>query len=300
MGEIYKSEDLFERVATSQLFSQYRTAFEAATGLPLEIHDPEAVGDPALTENSNPFCRILNQHNRCPDCAAASHCIERQRSREPKAVACFAGLRESTVPIFAGQVEIALLRTGQIFTDDGATVAWPEIEERLRELGYDATGISRLHHAWLTTDSITGEKYDGIVTLMAVFAGQLSELAEQLLMEQSESEPAMIIKARQFVSAHLAEPLELNQVATHVGVSQFHFCRLFKQSTGLTFKQYLTRRRIEWAKCRLRKPNARVTEIAYDVGFGSLSQFNRSFQQIAGTSPSEWRLTELQKLSISS
>ena len=277
MGEIYKSEDLFERVATSQLFSQYRTAFEAATGLPLEIHDPEAVGDPALTENSNPFCRILNQHNRCPDCAAASHCIERQRSREPKAVACFAGLSESTVPIFAGQVEIALLRTGQIFTDDGATVAWPEIEERLRELGYDATGISRLHHAWLTTDSITGEKYDGIVTLMAVFAGQLSELAEQLLMEQSESEPAI-----------------------HVGVSQFHFCRLFKQSTGLTFKQYLTRRRIEWAKCRLRKPNARVTEIAYDVGFGSLSQFNRSFQQIAGTSPSEWRLTELQKLSISS
>lgn len=180
MGEIYKSEDLFERVATSQLFSQYRTAFEAATGLPLEIHDPEAVGDPALTENSNPFCRILNQHNRCPDCAAASHCIERQRSREPKAVACFAGLSESTVPIFAGQVEIALLRTGQIFTDDGATVVLPEIEERLRELGYDATGISRLHHAWLTTDSITGEKYDGIVTLMAVFAGQLSEFGETI------------------------------------------------------------------------------------------------------------------------
>jgi AraC-like DNA-binding protein/ligand-binding sensor protein len=300
MGEIYKSEDPFERVATSQLFAQYRTAFEAATGLPLEIHDPESVSDPGLSENSNPFCRILNQHNRCPDCAAAAHCIGRQSRREPRAIACFAGLSESTVPILAGQVEIAHLRTGQIFTEGSATVEWPEIEVKLVELGYNAKEVEKLQKSWLKTDSITGEKYQGIVTLMAVFAGQLSELAERLLLEQSESEPAMIVKARQFVSAHLAEPIELNQVAAHVGVSQFHFCRLFKQSTGLTFKQYLTRRRIEWAKCRLRKPNARVTEVAYDVGFGSLSQFNRSFQQVAGTSPSDWRMTEQQKLAISS
>ncbi len=300
MAEIYKSEDLFERVAASQLFARYRTAFEAATGLPLEIHDPESVDDPGLSANSNLFCRILNQHNRCPDCAAAAHCLGRESGREPRALACFAGLSESSVPILAAQVEIAHLRTGQIFTEGSAPVEWSRVEARLTALSYEASDIERMRRAWLKTESINGEKYQGVVTLMAVFAGQLSELAERLLLEQSQSEPEVVVRARQFVSAHLAESIELNQVATHVGVSQYHFCRIFKQSTGLTFKQYLTRRRIEWAKCRLRKPHVRITEVAYDVGFGSLSQFNRSFQQIAGQSPSEWRVSELGKFALSS
>lgn len=294
----HQAEDLFDRIERSPLFGQFRTAFEAATGAPLELHDPAS---PHLVRHSgiaNAFCRTLNAHSRCPDCTAAVHCIHQQLSREPSAIQCFAGLKESAVPIWAAQVPIGYLVTGQVFLEGQPPVAWDAIAAKLIELGHDAASITVLESAWRQTRRISGEKYAGMVTLMAVFAGQLSELADRLLLEQSQSEPPVVVKARQFVNAHLAETIELNQVAGHVGVSPFHFCRLFKQATGLTLKQYVTRRRVEWAKCRLRQPHVRATEVAYDVGFGSLSQFNRSFQQVVGSSPSEWRSGEARKLAL--
>lgn len=293
---IEKPKDIFERIEQSPLLTQFTAAFEAATGLPLELHEPESTRLAQTSAVANPFCRILNEHNRCPDCVAAAHCVGREISSEPKAQRCFAGLQESFVPIFAGQVVVGYLTTGQIFIKGQIEVEWQTVATRLGELGYGKAGIARLETAWRRTRTLNGDSYAGAVTLMAVFAGQLSDLADRILLEQSQSEPPAIIKARQYVSAHLSETIDLNQVAVHVGMSPFHFCRVFKSATGLTFKQYLTRRRVEWAKCRLRKPGSRATEVAFEVGFGSLSQFNRSFQQVVGSSPSDWRTTEARKL----
>jgi len=293
---IEKPKDIFERIEQSPLLTQFTTAFEAATGLPLELHEPESTRLAQHSPTANSFCRILNEHNRCPDCVAAAHCVGREISSAPKALRCFAGLQEAFVPIFAGQVAVGYLTTGQIFIQGQVEVEWQTVAIRLGELGYGKAGIGRLETAWRRTRTLSGESYAGAVTLMAVFAGQLSELADRILLEQSQSEPPAIIKARQYVSAHLSETIDLNQVALHVGMSPFHFCRVFKSATGLTFKQYLTRRRVEWAKCRLRKPGSRATEVAFEVGFGSLSQFNRSFQQVVGSSPSDWRSTEARKL----
>jgi len=296
MAEIPENEELFQRIRESDVFANYRAAFEAATELPLEIHPYGADFVPQDSANVNPFCKILNENNRCPDCAAAAHCISAELSSTPSALRCFAGMSESAVPVFAGRTPIAVLTTGQVFTEQRTDDDWAGVEARLQEQEYDSGQISTLEKAWKRTREIAPDQYDGMVSLLAVFAGQLSELAEKLVLEAKDSEPETVLKARQYVSAHLAEPIELAEVAKHVGMSQFHFCRVFKQATGLTFKQYLTRRRVEWAKCRLRKPDARVTEVAYDVGFGSLSQFNRSFLRLVGLSPSDWRHNESSRL----
>jgi AraC-like DNA-binding protein len=58
---------------------------------------------------------------------------------------------------------------------------------------------------------------------------------------------------------------------------------------GLTFTDYLSRVRVEAVKQLLRDPHKRVSEVAYAVGFQSLSQFNRVFSRIAGVSPSAFR-----------
>ena len=88
---------------------------------------------------------------------------------------------------------------------------------------------------------------------------------------------------------HLAEPMSLEGVASEVNVSPFHFCKIFKRATGMTFTDFVNRARVEKAKRMLMRPEARITEVAYDVGFQSLSHFNRSFRRIVSESPTEFR-----------
>jgi AraC-like DNA-binding protein len=72
-------------------------------------------------------------------------------------------------------------------------------------------------------------------------------------------------------------------------VSTFYFCKMFKKATGLTFTDYLSRVRVEKAKALLLNPHLRISEIAYDVGFQSLTHFNRMFRKIVGQSPTVYR-----------
>ena len=133
------------------------------------------------------------------------------------------------------------------------------------------------------------DQYHGVITLLAAFAIQLSEQVNRLLIEDANSEPAIVTKAKQYVSANLEDKVCLDDVAKRVGVSSFYFCKIFKRSTGMTLTEYVNRRRIEWAKRKLVNPQARVTEVAYEVGYQSLSQFNRSFLKYVGMSPTRFR-----------
>ena len=109
------------------------------------------------------------------------------------------------------------------------------------------------------------------------------------MIEEANAEPEVIVKAKRFVNAHLDEKLSLETVANHVGVSPYYFCKVFKQSTEMTLTEFVNRRRVEWAKRKLLNPRARVTEVAFDVGFQSISQFNRSFLKYVGESPTRYR-----------
>jgi AraC-like DNA-binding protein len=73
-------------------------------------------------------------------------------------------------------------------------------------------------------------------------------------------------------------------------VSTFYFCKMFKKATGLTFTDYLGRIRVEKAKNLLLNPHLRVSEIAYTVGFQSLTHFNRVFRKLTGESPTDFRV----------
>jgi AraC-like DNA-binding protein len=92
-----------------------------------------------------------------------------------------------------------------------------------------------------------------------------------------------------YISIHCSENLTLDQMAEYAGFSKFHFERLFKQSTGLTFYQYLTQKRISYAEFLLTNPSLSITEIAYRSGFSSGSTFARTFRQLKDYSPSDFR-----------
>ena len=84
-------------------------------------------------------------------------------------------------------------------------------------------------------------------------------------------------------------PVELEDAAAQAGVSPFHFLRLFSSVLGVTPHQYLVRSRLRHAARLLADDDKAVTDIAYDVGFGDLSNFTRTFHRAAGVSPLKFR-----------
>ena len=72
-------------------------------------------------------------------------------------------------------------------------------------------------------------------------------------------------------------------------VSTFYFCKVFRKAVGIAFTDCLGRVCVEQAKRLLLNPHLRVSEIAYAVGFQSLTHFNRMFRQMTGESPTRFR-----------
>ena len=97
------------------------------------------------------------------------------------------------------------------------------------------------------------------------------------------------VRVALWLEAHASEPLDLERVAHESGVSAFHFLRLFAAVTGVTPHQYLLRARLRRAARLLAQEDASIAEVAYEVGFGDLSNFNRTFRRAAGMSPRGFR-----------
>jgi AraC family transcriptional regulator len=96
-------------------------------------------------------------------------------------------------------------------------------------------------------------------------------------------------RAIEFIRENLERDLNLSEIAGSTGMSPFHFARAFKQSTGLTPHQHLTRTRIERAKQLLAKSDMPIVEICNQVGFQSQSHFTTVFRRLTGLTPRIYR-----------
>lgn len=109
------------------------------------------------------------------------------------------------------------------------------------------------------------------------------------LRNRERAEPVEIWKARNFIQEHSDEELSLTKVAKFVNISPNYLSEKFKEVTGVNFVDYIARHRIEKARELLQNLNLRISEIAFAVGFQSLSQFNRVFRKLVGKSPTAYR-----------
>jgi AraC-like DNA-binding protein len=292
--------NLLSRIAQSDRFKMYQEAFRTATGLPLRLvtSDPEGWCLDDQNINRSPFCEALNLCNSaCSACKETNRRLMKEANvNGPSSCHCFAGLTATAVPIRLGSSVIGYLKTGQVFNRVPSEEQFHSTLNAIGRKTLDADSTEKLREAYFQTRTVSPERYQSMVTLLTCFADQLSEHAESLSIIEEGSEPAAIAKARKFIHANLDQPLPLGQVARQAGLSESHFCRLFKDSTGLTLTDYVNRCRIEWAKRELLKPEARISEIAFLVGYQSLSQFNRSFARICGQSPTIYRRERFERV----
>jgi AraC-like DNA-binding protein len=97
------------------------------------------------------------------------------------------------------------------------------------------------------------------------------------------------VLAALWIDAHAHEPIELGDAAREAGLSEFHFLRMFTSALGVTPKQYVIRSRLRRAARLLAEDSRPITELAFEVGFGDVSNFVRTFHRAAGVSPLRFR-----------
>ena len=98
-----------------------------------------------------------------------------------------------------------------------------------------------------------------------------------------------MLRARDAMDRTYSQPLDIPAIARVANVSQAHFIRTFRATFGETPHRYLQRRRVERAMFLLRESGRSITDICLDVGFTSLGTFSRTFRDIVGASPTEYR-----------
>ncbi|MDQ1214048.1 helix-turn-helix domain-containing protein [Pantoea anthophila] len=101
--------------------------------------------------------------------------------------------------------------------------------------------------------------------------------------------PSVLRRVLDFIETHLDQPLTLAVLAQEAALSEFHFARMFRHTTGAAPHQFVMQRRMARAHALLARPDLTLTEIAFQCGFHSSAHFSHRFRQVYGMTPSACR-----------
>lgn len=282
--------NLVEALCSSKIYQDYERAFSDATGLPVALRPVESWQLPHHRQRSeNPFCAMMASKSRaCAACLQVQQRLSDKARYEAQSETCMVGLCDTAVPVRLGGNLVAFLHTGQIFRKKPTALQFDRVAKLVADWGLQVD-LAKLKAAYFNSRVLSQKEHEATVKLLQIFAQQLAMMSNQIVVQQDNAEPPVITRAKEFIKQHQTEDISLGQVAKAVNTSTFYFCKMFKKVTGINFTDYVSRVRIESAKNLLLNPNLRVSEIAYEVGFQSLTHFNRVFKKIIGQSPTEYR-----------
>ncbi len=289
--------EVIDQLCQSRLFTEYHQAYGDLTGLPLALRPHDYWQLPLqMCSHENQFCAMIGDDPRgCAACLKAQEKLTQDAAKEGQFITCPFGLIDMAVPVLIGSECQAFLFSGQFFL---RTPSPARFRDAIRHMGkWRLTeNPKRLEQAYTSGKVLKQKQLNAILQLLTQFSRQLGEQANRILQDNSQAEPPLITRAKQYLINHHSESITLTTISGHLNVSTFYFCKQFKKHVGMNFTDYLTRLRIEHTKRLLREPKQQISEIAFAVGFHSLPHFNRSFKRVTGQTPTEFREDTLQQL----
>lgn len=250
-----------------EFFSEYARSFWVATGLDLVlIRFTNASGHVAIGDLKTDFCRQA-AGSRPPVCATCfDEAIGRfQRTAQATHTVCPFGLEFWIVPLAK---RFALL-TGRVLVTDSP-----------------GPPNDRRHPSPPRRTPAQVEAARSLLDL------SLPHLRSQIALDelvQANRLSAVVSNACRYLEDHHDEPLDLARVAAACSVSPDHLSHRFADETGERLGRYLAAIRVGHALKLLKESSLPITEVCFAVGFQSVSQFNRCFRRLQGTSPAEFR-----------
>lgn len=285
---------LFEKVATLPEWQRFCKDFETICGIPLllvdELGRTAGGNSPGV---SGPVCRMM------AECEPGRRYCQLFRQRllagatsGPETRLCDAGMEETAVPLRIAGLLVGYL----VFAGYRPESAGERQVRRARHL-LDKAGIHLTHEvlsaAMRESGEIPPQRSHALARIANTAADLIAAHLAPIAVRPDRALPGMVERACRLIRRNaLVGPVRLGEVADEIGVSAGHLSRAFHQHTGMTFSEYVTRLRVDHAREMLRDPRRDISSIALDCGFGSISQFNRSFRTVCGATPVQVRRRE--------
>lgn len=261
-------------------FQRYAETFWNATGMELDIvYDGGEPWESVAQRIRGSFCRDVALHpgnaELCRKCFLEA-CRKARSSDHFITMQCHAGQKFSV--LLLGELEGAqlLLLAGRAKDADS------------RE--YDADSSNKSRSSPRTKSTV---EYQSALDLIYLSLPYLRIKLEMDLLLAVREFPPLVRMACQYVDEHFRESITVASVAAACGVSEDYLSHLFSKHAGHPLSRYIVGVRIGHAIYLLREEKSGIAEIAFEVGFQSLSQFNRSFKALQKMTPGEFRRREL-------
>jgi AraC-like DNA-binding protein/ligand-binding sensor protein len=283
---------LYRKLCNLPEMREFQSDFELMTGMKLAFLDDLGLGDD-LEHGVSPLCAAIqsSEEGRAL-CARSRHALLAGDGDAPGCMTCDAGLMELMVPINIAGIRAGYLVFGGIRTSPAKSSTLSKAAHLLRKNGI-AFEEDRLRQCFEGTREVPTQNLEAFQRLIQLFVRQIALKITDQLGTPDASMPPMVNKACKFIRANaMLENISLEEVARHCGVSSGHLSRMFHHSTGLTFREYLAQVRVEHARGLIVRTNRSVTEIAYESGFQTLSQFHRVFLKAFGVPPGKLRASK--------
>ncbi len=285
------SKALLSRLLRSEVLRAHLRGFHLLSGMDALFLDP--LGNPLLSWPRQPGLAL-------PTLMGMTSSGQRRRARARQVL--LAGL-ETGEAADGGDGLVEIAHRMQI---DGRTVGY-----WLLSAGRDpSAGIQAIEHAWKEHakegGSVPWSEWKSAWELIpacsrpqaeawrnwqAIAAAEVLRHLEMVGAPDpgTQALPAAVRQACAWVREHHAEPIRLDEVAGRCGISPEYLSRLFHQSTGLRFREFVAETRLNHACARLAESRDRIADIAVASGFPTLSRFNQAFREHTGLSPRKWR-----------
>jgi len=280
----------FETLSQSREFLEFGQSIRQLTRVPIGIYDATLTREKSIAEglSNSPLCDLIwsvpGLHEACiacnrKFCRLAVECGHGIRYR------CHRGLIDMAVPVFAQGRHVANIFSGQLLPSPPSADGLRAFLRQNRDLGLDPDDV---REAYFRAPYLPMAAVDSLLDLISFFAAHVcGDGSPEDAAHIGGADP--ILQARRYVDTHFREPISLADAAAHAALSPWQLSRGFHKSVGMPFIKYLNRRRTQQAKKLLSGEKESVSAAAYDAGFTSISQFNRTFRAVEGCTPQQYR-----------
>jgi len=281
----------FAKLGEEKRLREYSEAIQLMLGIVIDFIDADGASlKLSRGRNFNPVCRALRRTpegcRRCHD-EDIRHARAAAEAGRELVYTCHAGFTEIVVPLFGDNGDfLGCMTAGQFYTAGTAAAGDGVYRELAAITGCDARKIRRDCSAAVVLEP---EQLTGVIRYLKLMGRLLSESYANLLFMEQIDVPDRISLAQKYIRENYMHRLCVGSVARRFYLSPNYFSRLFRRTVGVGFNSYLNCYRVEKAREMLCGTGLSISEIAFLCGFGSISQFNRVFRDVARRSPGEVR-----------